>query len=223
MRRPDVINNVLSLFLSPAYLEIGVNQGQTFLEVQAASKVAVDPSFAFDYRQHASGSVAFHEVTSDVYFGCANPGRVFDVIYLDGLHTFSQIVRDLVNALSCLRDGGVIVIDDVLPNSYHASLPDEGLAARIRERFMPGSQDYSWMGDVYKVVYFVKDFVAQYSYATVADNHGQLVVWRQPRTVEDARSLKGVAESEFDSVISREDDFNVMPMAEIIERLKRRH
>jgi len=34
------------------------------------------------------------------------------------------------------------------------------------------------MGDVYKVVFFVDAFLQQFRYATIQENHGQLVMWR---------------------------------------------
>ena len=222
MRRPDVMNSLLSVFRDPDYLEIGVNAGQTFLEINAATRTAVDPAFAFDTKPHATASTVFYEVTSDEFFGSINAGRRYDVVYLDGLHTFDQTTRDLVNALSLLKPSGIIAIDDVLPNSFHASLPDLHLAAKVRESLMPDSQDYSWMGDVYKLVYFVRDYVPQYSYATIADNHGQLVMWREPRMIYAAQPIENIARAGFETVIERRSDFHISPMSEIMERLAKR-
>ena len=222
MRRDEVVNHVLSLFTEPTYLEVGVNAGETFFKVNAEKKVAVDPHFVFDLnvaRQDKRSD--FFEITSDEYF-FRNSGQKFDVIYLDGLHTSDQIVRDLLNAIVLLKEKGVIVIDDVLPNSYHASLPDIYAATFVREKLYPTSTDHSWMGDVYKVAYFIQSFLQQFSYATVADNHGQLVVWRQPRQISDAITLADVMSTSFERLLMDGVTPNRISMSEIMKLLSTR-
>jgi hypothetical protein len=118
--RSGVVQAILNLFEEPDYLEVGVNQGKTFNALRARTKVAVDPKFLFDHQKVAStvSGTSFWETTSDDYFGrIAGRDAEFDVIYLDGLHTSEQTIRDLVNAFSFLKPGGVIVIDDVFPCS----------------------------------------------------------------------------------------------------------
>jgi len=44
---------------------------------------------------------------------------MFDVVHVDGLHTELQVLADLKNAESKLRDGGVIIVD----NFRHAWFP----------------------------------------------------------------------------------------------------
>lgn len=127
MDRPDVIQGLLNLYSNPSYLEVGVNHGITFHAITAARKVAVDPKFNFDVPQarlRPGGATSdYHEVPSDDYFANRPAGDMFDVIFLDGLHTFDQTLRDLLNAMTCLKPTGAIVIDDVTPSSYAASLP----------------------------------------------------------------------------------------------------
>lgn len=184
LTRSAVLQRLLSLYQSPAYLEIGVSLGEMFLALKPADKVAVDPLFQF--MPKPGPGVEYHQVPSDAYFAAAPPEQVFDVIYIDGLHTFEQTLRDLLNAVFKLRDGGVIVIDDVRPNSYDSSLPDLAQLFHRREEgaAAPGAtwpMDGSWMGDVFKVSFFIQSFMQQFSYATVTDNHGQTVLWRAVR------------------------------------------
>jgi hypothetical protein len=101
------------------------------------------------------------------------------VIYLDGLHVYDQTLRDLLNALEHLQPRGVIVIDDTRPPSYLASLADRELFFEVRRAV--GSTEKQWMGDVYKTVYFIAAMCPHLSYATIANNHGQTVVWRTRR------------------------------------------
>ena len=126
----------------------------------------------------------------------------------------------MINSICCLKEHGVIIIDDVLPNSYHASLPDPDLTVRLRHKYYPGSTDYSWMGDVYKCVFFIRNFIPLFSYATISDNHGQIVMWRLPRDLSSPDSLHSVAAATFETIVQREDQFNLMPMSEIMEKLR---
>ena len=117
MHRHEVIQSFLDIFDQPKYLEIGVWAGETFHALRAGRKVAVDPTFRFEHSDREMGC-EYHEVTSDQYFmALTHDASLFDVIFLDGMHTFEQTLRDLMNSIDFLRRDGVIVIDDVWPNS----------------------------------------------------------------------------------------------------------
>lgn len=219
--RVQVVQAALDLFTAPTYLEVGVNQGKTFNALGAETKVAVDPRFLFDYKEIAATvpGTSFHEITSDEYFGTiATRETQFDVIYLDGLHTAEQTVRDLINAITLLSPQGVIVIDDVFPNSYAASLPDRGDTRRVRKA--TGDTAGAWMGDVFRLVYFVETFCQQFSYATVSNNHGQLVMWRQAREEVPARLIETVARKEYKDVLLEQDTFRLMPLSAIVAQIE---
>ena len=230
--RAEVIQSLLDLHPSPAYLEIGVDQGETFRNLRADRKIAVDPAFKF--RPPATDPhdpVAYHEITSDAYFARARPDEPkFDVIYVDGLHTFEQVLRDLLNATDRLSTRGAIILDDILPNSYHASLPSLDEAFRVRDHVadVQGQaglrRDATWMGDVYKAAFFIRSFMQAFSMATVKENHGQLVLWRAPRTQAELgdASLGSVAAMDFRDTVLRRDVFNVQPLASIVEAIRTR-
>ena len=218
--RAKVVQSLLQLFDEPTYLEIGVNRGETFLDVTASKKVGVDPKFLFDWRVKRSTVTTLHEVTSDAYFGTiVNADEQFDVIFLDGLHTFEQTLRDLINSLCHLKRNGIFVIDDILPNSYHAALPDVRIASAVRE-FVKGEADPSWMGDVYKLVFFIETFFQQFSFATIEDNHGQLVMWRQPRSRVVERSFADFVQLQFSSVVIGRTTFNIQTFSDILKSVR---
>ena len=182
LRRSNVLKRLTNLYDEPRYLEVGVGRGITFERVPAARKVAVDPVFRFDHeakaREHPEAT--YHPVTSDEYFNrIIETDDVFDVIYLDGLHVYDQTLRDLLNALEHLQPRGIIVIDDTRPPTYLASLADRQLFFELKRAI--GSTEKQWMGDVYKTVYFIAAMCPHLSYATIANNHGQTVVWRTRR------------------------------------------
>lgn len=218
--RNGVVQGVLDLYEDPAYLEIGVNKGMTFKAVSAAKKVGVDPKFVFDFKAYAQQftNCSFHETTSDDYFGrIAGLDSKFHVIYLDGLHTAEQTVRDLLNAIFFLRQDGVIVIDDVFPCSYAASLPNRQETRTVRKA--TGDTLGAWMGDVYRLVFFVETFCQQFSYCTVNNNHGQLILWRGPRPTVPDRTLEDVGMKQYKDLFSESASFQCAPLAEVLNRI----
>lgn len=221
IRRFQVVRRLLALYDNPRYLEIGVCEGYTFDRVQAPVKVAVDPEFRFDHRaaQQASPGTAYHEVTSDEYFGrIVGPDDRFEVIYLDGLHTFEQTLRDLINALDHLTPQGVILIDDVRPPTYLASLPDRDNFFQVRSWLR--STDQRWMGDVYKLVYFIDTFFPQLTVRTIANNHGQAVVWRQRRHPVRERTVREIGELTFEQFALSQDVLEVRRFRDIEAELR---
>lgn len=219
MHRFDVVQALLDLYQSPSYLEVGVQDGITFHRTHAARKVAVDPVFRFDVdvarQQPENANSAYHQLPSDAYFCGPGVGAAFDVIFIDGLHTFDQTLRDFHNAIGLLKPGGVILLDDTVPNTYAASLPNEVASVRLRQATEPHNR--AWMGDVFRLVYFIRDYFPQYSYATLADNHGQTIVWRAQRTASaKPRSVEAVARLEFADVMLHRDELNIAYLADVL-------
>jgi hypothetical protein len=221
--RPEAINQFIALFEAPSYLEIGVSEGETFFAVDAKRKVAVDPKFRFPVDQAIRENVSctFHEVPSDIYFSDRiEPSEVFQVIYLDGFHTFEQTLRDFTNAIRFLAPDGAIIIDDIVPNSYQSGLPDQLDSMKLK-RFI-GDADNSWMGDTYKLVFFIEAFFPTFELRTIADNHGQGVVWRANPVRGDIKtySAKEIANLQFLDVVKQHEIFRKRPCAEIVEEFK---
>jgi hypothetical protein len=220
VRRDEVIQSYLDLFDRPTYLEIGVSHGVTFNSVKANRKIAVDPKFEIE-PAHREPNSEYYEIISDLYFETlARDAYPFHVIYLDGLHTFEQTLRDLMNAIEFLRRDGIIIIDDVFPDSYHASLQD------YRETVAVGNAikatDHSWMGSTYRLVFFIQSFLPRFNYATVEDNHGQLVMWRANRPPElfFERQIEDISRLEFRHVVTERNAFNFLPNTEIVRHVR---
>ncbi len=154
--RVDVISAALAAVGGRSYLELGVRDGATFAAVDAPTRVAVDPAFTFrvplrDWLRsrvlRARSGTLFFRMTIDAFF--RGPGRrlgPFSVVFVDGLHTAEQSHRDIVNALSVLEDGGVVVVHDCNPESAAAAAPT--LAEALS---MPGHL-HRWNGDVYRTI-----------------------------------------------------------------------
>jgi hypothetical protein len=75
-------------------------------------------------------------MTSDRFF-TENQNIKFDTIFIDGLHYYEQVQKDVINSIMHLNKNGIILFHDLLPrNSF--------------EEFVPQKQ-MSWCGDVWKV------------------------------------------------------------------------
>jgi len=122
--RASVLKKLLSKIEKPAYLEIGCDKNTLFDSIHADFKIGVDPK--------RGGT---HRMTSDDFF--AQNQDKFDVIFIDGLHIYNQVHRDVENALACLKPSGWICLHDMLP-------------ATAQVEHVPRQQEY-WMGDVWKL------------------------------------------------------------------------
>jgi hypothetical protein len=155
VNRIDVIRAAVSELRAERYLEIGVKDGVCFHAIDVPTRVAVDPHFAFRpplvararTLLHASTGSLYFETTSDDFFRRhAHRVAPFDLVFVDGLHTYEQAYRDVVNSLERLRGGGVIVIHDCNPASPAAAAPTLEQAGRME------GWNGEWNGDVYKAI-----------------------------------------------------------------------
>lgn len=126
--RIAIVNLLLSADPGAAYLEIGCASNQLFDAVMAKDKIGVDP---------VSGGT--HRQTSDEFFA-GNGERRFDVVFIDGLHVYGQVRRDLVNALAAVRSGGWVALHDMLPRDWV-------------EEHVPQISTSRWTGDGWKVAF----------------------------------------------------------------------
>jgi predicted O-methyltransferase YrrM len=95
--------------------------------VPALRKTGVDPQNGGTIRK-----------TSDEFF--QENQSYFDVVFIDGLHTYEQVRNDVINSIKFLKPGGWIALHDLLPRSWiehHVPILTTGL----------------WTGDVWKVAF----------------------------------------------------------------------
>lgn len=223
IKRHDVINSIADRINASTYLEIGVSRGITFDRVKIKAKTAVDPRFRFDFIGKSSGNTSYYQLSSDEFFGFHAGNSIYDIIYLDGLHTFEQTLRDLLNSMHYLSPRGVIVIDDTVPSSFFASLNSQKLASDLRKAV--GEPDKSWMGDVYKVVAFIHGFLSCYSYGTVKENHGQTILWKARRPYKDSFSLSmlDISNMSYAGFLQHHDEFmNYQDLSDVLEEISKR-
>tara|TARA_B100000780_G_scaffold278359_1_gene251613 strand:+ start:2551 stop:3231 length:681 start_codon:yes stop_codon:yes gene_type:complete len=123
--RWNLIMHIIDKYKLNHYLEIGCDKDQCFSHIEAKTKVGVDPISGGTVRE-----------TSDIFF--KNNKNIFDIIFLDGLHTYEQTKKDVFNSLNILKPGGFILVHDCLPR-------------RISHQAIPRYRG-SWNGDVWKLI-----------------------------------------------------------------------
>ncbi|MDR1207621.1 MAG: glycosyltransferase [Rickettsiales bacterium] len=124
MSRTYIINQLIRENNLKSYLEIGVsNPYANYLDIVCAKKVSVDPCKACEYFSKESieqfKPFITHQMTSDEFF--ADNREVFDIIFIDGDHSYSQSLKDLNNALKAVPRGGFVILHDAAPISFDAT------------------------------------------------------------------------------------------------------
>jgi hypothetical protein len=158
------INTEIDRYGLTKMLEIGSDLGLLVESININKIFAVDPvknyRIPFKFRH-----IKFFEMTSDEFF----EHRIddFDLIYIDGLHTFEQSFNDLINSMGRLKSGGpsLIYLDDVLPNDEFSSFENPFDAFEGRKRLHGHLNDLSWMGSVYKIIPLLSE--CEFSYSTL--------------------------------------------------------
>jgi hypothetical protein len=161
-----------------SYLEIGVFEGETFANVVVRRRYGVDPEPLFDPVLLPRGA-KFAVMTSDDFFTMIRPSRRFDVAFVDGLHTFEQTYRDVINTFAHLRHG-VVLIDDTVPSDEYSAIPDQDESYRARDA--AGLDGRPWHGDVWRVVMLLDRHHPELEWRTIIDDgNPQTLVWRRRR------------------------------------------
>lgn len=159
----ELLNALASKYSLNNYLEIGVhNPHNNFYKINCRNKTGVDPQ--------SSGN-GVRSMTSDDYFAAIennDPKPVFDLGFIDGLHTKEQVKRDFENLLKYLSDDGFIVIHDVLPEN------EKGTRVPRKTK--------QWWGDVYKWAMHLHSNHS-ISFKTFDIDNGCMLVWKEIREI----------------------------------------
>ena len=139
--RLDLINYVIKKNKYNKYLEIGCHNNDVFDQIRI-KKIGVDPISGGNFRG-----------TSDKFFE-QNTSN-FDCIFIDGLHEYDQVKKDIINSIKFLNKNGIIILHDCLPPSItHQRVP------RTR---------YSWNGDVWKAIVEARTWRDVDTYTVLSD------------------------------------------------------
>ena len=128
--RFDILNYLIKKYNYQSYLEIGVNTGVNISRINLDYKISVDPGIE---NKNLYKDISY-KLTSDEFFKINT--ETFDLIFIDGLHESSQVIKDIDNSLKILNSRGTIMMHDCFPNSEAAQIPHRVCA--------------QWNGDVWK-------------------------------------------------------------------------
>ena len=124
-RRYDIINKIIIKRNYTSYLEIGCFKDETFNQINIKKKIGVDPVSGGNLR-----------MTSDKFF--IENKEKFDLIFIDGLHVYEQVIKDIFNSIKVLKENGIILVHDCLPRKLWYQTP-----TRMSD---------TWNGDVWKAI-----------------------------------------------------------------------
>jgi hypothetical protein len=214
------INQLAGLSGAGRYLEIGVQAGATFLDVKVPHRVGVDPAFAFDTARHTGPDTQFHAQTSDSYFAELPLEACFDIVFLDGLHTFEQTLRDLHNAIAHGHRRTIWIIDDTVPVDIYSAhkVQKDAVTMRRQER---RQENFAWHGDVYKVVFALHDFYPAFNYCTICTGgNPQTFTWVEKTARKPLfNDLERISRLDYFEFMRHLDILNPVSEAEGLDRI----
>lgn len=141
--KSELLNNLTNK--SDSYLEIGIENGNTFNNVHFLNKIGLDPNPKCNQNLDK-----ILKCTSNEYF--QKNEKIFDVIFIDGMHQIEYLLDDMNNSIKYLNYNGQIFIDNIMPFNYN-----EQLKIPIKHYYENNTLMYGepWTGDVWKLVYFI--------------------------------------------------------------------
>ena len=177
--RWDLIKYLINKYNYIDYLEIGCDQDENFSRIKIQNKIGVDPK---------SGGT--HRMTSDVFF--ENNSNKFDLIFLDGLHTYEQTIKDIKNAIQCIQNEGVILVHDCLPK-------------KIWNQIVPRIYGH-WNGDVWKAIVEARTYNYIETFTCIAD-HGLGVILKKKNSKVLNTKIKDFKNLRFSDYYKHHKDF----------------
>ena len=154
--RHSIIQQTIDRKNYKSYLEIGCDQDELFSKIRIEKKVGVDPVSGGTLRD-----------TSDDFFKKNN--IKFDIIFIDGLHEYDQVKKDINNSLFFLNDLGVIFLHDCMPKNFISQAVPRGRAI--------------WNGDVWKNIVESRTKLEIDTYVVYADNGIGMILKRPNKNI----------------------------------------
>ena len=133
-----------------------MKRDSTFTKINIKEKIGVDPKSGGNKR-----------MTSDEFF--LGNKQNFDCVYIDGLHIYEQVRKDIINSLKILNSNGIIILHDCLPN-------------KIWNQIVPQIYGH-WNGDVWKAIVEARTNINIDTYTCIADNGLGIIFKRNNRNL----------------------------------------
>jgi predicted O-methyltransferase YrrM len=160
MKRTDIINHLIKKNNYKRYLEIGVRDPESNLNlISIEHKDGVDPA----------GNCNF-PITSDDFFEQLDENVTYDIIFIDGLHLDYQVEKDITNSLKHLSEDGTIVMHDCSPIKEEHQV----------EEYVVGT---TWNGTTWKAYVKFRMMDENLSMFVVDTDHGVGVITKGKQTL----------------------------------------
>ena len=183
------INKAVTKFKNCKYLEIGCETNVCFNSISTEYKIGIDPN--------SGGTI---RTTSDEFF--EKNKNFFDVIFIDGLHTYEQTRKDIVNSLKFLNQDGYIFLHDLIPRSWiEANNP------RIHK---------AWTGDIWKVCLELNKTNGIDFNVIIAD-HGVGVIKKKDKEVIYFDDFSNLINLQFSDYLKKINEINFINPREAFE------
>ena len=156
--RIEIIQEIINKKQFKKYLEIGCDRDENFSRIKVNQKIGIDP---------IRGGT--HRMTSDDFF--KKNTENFDIVFLDGLHTYEQTIKDIDNSLKVINNSGVIIVHDCLPR-------------KIWNQIVPRIYGH-WNGDVWKAIVHSRTYKQADTYTCIADHGLGIIFKRKNRNLLD--------------------------------------
>ena len=152
--RMDLVQEIIDKKKFNSYLEIGCDDDFLFSKVKINEKIGVDPVSGGNFKG-----------TSDKFF--QQNSVFFDCIFIDGLHEYNQVYKDIMNSINYLKEDGCIILHDCLPTSIH-------------QQAVPRYKS-SWTGDVWKAIVNIRT-KPELDTVTCNIDHGLSIIRKKKKT-----------------------------------------
>ncbi len=140
------------------YLEIGVESGMNLSGIKVDTAFGVDPNFILSHDPTKGKRALFlYRMTSDAFFARhaedIRHAGMLDFAFLDGMHLFEYLLRDIYNTELLCKSSGLITLHDCLPLDGEMVERVNNYAGR-----KPGPNAVAWTGDVWKIVPILEEY-----------------------------------------------------------------
>ena len=149
--RFEIIQKIIDKKKYENYLEIGCDKDSNFSKIKIKNKIGVDPL--------SGGNL---KMTSNDFF--KNNKTFFDCIFIDGLHIYEQVRKDILNSIKFLKPNGIIILHDCIP-------------LKIWNQIVPKMYGH-WNGDVWKAIVEARTMKDIDTYTCKAD-HGLGMIFKR--------------------------------------------
>ena len=191
-KRWDLIREIINIKKINNYLEIGCDDNFLFNKINVPNKIGVDPREGGNVRK-----------TSDEFF--KDNKTTFDLIFIDGLHEYNQVNRDIENSLSCIDEDGLILLHDCLPST-------------LRSQAVP-RYSYYWNGDVWKSIVKFRHY-ENLNIKTIKIDEGISVIKKTKNTNRLNLQIKNFKKLKFDDLYNNYKDYmNLVSYDDFIKSL----